>query len=94
MYARGSGHSYVPLHPPAAQDYVRLHGTLETMPFLGSRAAIMCNVSVEYRHKAEVHIAILPGEVCEGAFLLLLVEGPQQLQLHLSVLCHKPAILS
>jgi hypothetical protein len=48
-----------------------------------------------YRQEAEVHEAVLPGEEHEWAFLLLLVERPQQLQLHLAVLRRQqPAVLS
>ena len=35
----------------------------------------------------------LPWQVCKRALLLLLVEGAQQLQLNLSVLCHQANIL-
>ena len=46
-----------------------------------------------HREEAEVHDPTLPWQEFEGALLLLLVKRAQQLQLHLSMLRHKPRIL-
>ena len=46
-----------------------------------------------HRQEAEVHHPALPWQELEGTLLLLLVEGAQQLQLHLSMLGHQPRVL-
>ena len=82
---------------PASSCTATLHvryWTLTPIPYYKR-----CSSSAEpmqrraHRRKAEVQSASLPWQVGEWALLLLLVEGPQELQVYLSVLGHQSAIL-